>query len=103
MGDSMLCKAFERKSELDRVYNEQRICKAKDLFRRVGFAIAVAAALATTAPAARAASNYVPPIVATANTTLYASGTSISPGRVAVDKSGNVFYMVNGGTTSTLM
>ena len=50
-----------------------------------------------------ALSNYVPPIVTTASTTLYTSATSIAPGRVAVDAAGDSFYMVNGGTTSTLM
>ncbi len=60
------------------------------------------AAFLLTASAA-CASNYVPPIVATSNTTLLSSATSISPGRVGVDRAGNVYYIVNGGTSSTLM
>jgi len=56
------------------------------------------------ATVASAAASYVPPIVTTATTTLFSNGsTNIAPGRVAVDKAGNTFYMVNGGTTSTLM
>jgi sugar lactone lactonase YvrE len=104
MGDIMLCKALELNSKRGRTHNEPRICEAKSLRRRIlGYGIAVAAALAMTAPAARAASNYVPPIVTTANTTLYSSSTSISPGRVAVDKAGNVFYLATGGASATLM
>jgi sugar lactone lactonase YvrE len=48
--------------------------------------------------------SYVPPAVTTAPTTLF-SGSSDSngnPGRVAVDKAGNVYFIVN-GSSSTLM
>jgi sugar lactone lactonase YvrE len=71
--------------------------------RNAALGLAVAGLFAAAAPRAQAASNYVPPIVSTATTTLYASSSAIGPGRVGVDKAGNVFYMVNGGTTSTLM
>ena len=72
--------------------------------KRFKAALSLAAAtLFVAATPAHAVSNYVPPIVTTATTTLYASATAISPGRVAVDKAGNVFYMVNGGSSSTLM
>ncbi|WP_185827377.1 chitobiase/beta-hexosaminidase C-terminal domain-containing protein [Edaphobacter aggregans] len=40
------------------------------------------------------AQSYVPAVVSTASTTLYSNGsTSMGPGRVAVDKAGNVFYI----------
>jgi hypothetical protein len=63
----------------------------------------VLAALGSTAASTLTAQSYVPPIESTASTTLYTSPAVISPGRVAVDKAGNVFYMLNGGSTSTLM
>lgn len=57
----------------------------------VTFALAVAGCVSRSA---LAASNYVPPAVATATSSLYSNGsTSMSPGRVAVDKAGNVFYI----------
>jgi sugar lactone lactonase YvrE len=46
--------------------------------------------------------SYIPPIVPTAAITLYTSSAVISPGRVAVDKAGNVFYVAV-GSGSTLM
>ena len=48
------------------------------------------------------AQSYVPPIVSTASTTLYTSSSVVSPGRVAVDRAGNVYYIA-AGSTSTLM
>ncbi|SNT10324.1 Chitobiase/beta-hexosaminidase C-terminal domain-containing protein [Granulicella rosea] len=47
---------------------------------------------------------YIPTAVTTATTTLYSAGsTSIAPGRVGVDKLGNVFYVNHtSGTSSTL-
>ena len=46
---------------------------------------------------------YIPTAVPTATSTLFASGKSISPGRVGVDKSGNVFYIGHvTGAASTL-
>ncbi len=59
-------------------------------------------AFVMSTPSARAVSSYVPPVVTTANVTLYSSSTSITPGRVAIDKAGNVFYVAN-GSSSTLM
>jgi hypothetical protein len=46
---------------------------------------------------------YIPTATPTATSTLFASGSSISPGRVAVDKAGNVFYIAHvSGASSTL-
>jgi hypothetical protein len=49
-------------------------------------------------------SPYIPNAVPTATTTLYTAGTTvISPGRVGVDRAGNVFYIGHvSGSTSTL-
>jgi len=48
-------------------------------------------------------SAYIPVAVPTATTTLYTAGaTVISPGRVGVDRAGNVFYIGHSGTTGTL-
>jgi hypothetical protein len=73
----------------------------KSLFKPA--AALVLAALGSIAASTLTAQSYVPPIESTASTTLYTSSAVISPGRVAVDKAGNVFYMVTGGSTSTLM
>jgi hypothetical protein len=59
--------------------------------------------LCLCATVASAQSIYVPPVAITATTTLFAQ-SSISPGRVAVDKAGNVFFQnesnaQNGPTT----
>jgi sugar lactone lactonase YvrE len=100
----MLCRTFERKTGSESTLAGDPRPVAKGISRFVaGCSAAAAAILVASGPAARAASNYVPPIVTTASTTLYSSATSIAPGRVAVDRAGNTFYMVNGGTTSTLM
>ena len=61
--------------------------------------LAVAACL--SAPAIQAQS-YVPAIVPTASTTLYTSSAAVSPGRVAVDRAGNVYFIAT-GSSSTLM
>jgi sugar lactone lactonase YvrE len=91
----MICKAIGRKTALGRSRNEKPEYSAKCTRRStVGFCIALVAALAIAAPPALALSNYVPPIVTTANTTLFSnSSAAISPGQVAVDKAGNVFYV----------
>jgi sugar lactone lactonase YvrE len=62
----------------------------------------VAAALSLSASAVLAQS-YVPAIVPTASTTLYTSAAVISPGRVAVDRAGNVYMVAVVGSSSTLM
>ena len=61
------------------------------------------AALTCLGTADAMAQSYVPPIVATGSTTLYSSATVITPGRVAADKAGNVFYVATGSTSSSLM
>ena len=58
------------------------------------FLLALPAAMAQT---------YVPAIVPTASTTLYTSSAVISPGRVAVDRAGNVYFVAVVGSSSTLM
>ena len=57
-----------------------------------------------TVVASAAPSYFIPTAVPTATSTLFTNGsTSISPGRVGVDKAGNVFYIGHvSGTTSTL-
>jgi sugar lactone lactonase YvrE len=67
------------------------------------YTVAAAAITVLTAAPAHALSNYVPPVVTTASTTLYSSSTAFGLNRISVDKAGNVFYMVTGGSTSTLM
>jgi Chitobiase/beta-hexosaminidase C-terminal domain/NHL repeat len=37
--------------------------------------------------------SYIPPFVSAATTTLFSGASSLSPGQVAVDKAGNVFYI----------
>ena len=49
------------------------------------------------------AQSYVPAIVPTASTTFYTSSALISPGRVAVDRAGNVYMIALVGSSSTLM
>ena len=49
------------------------------------------------------AQSYVPVIVPTASTTVYTSSAAVSPGRVAVDKAGNVYFIAVVGSSSTLM
>ncbi len=56
-------------------------------------ALVLAAVAAIIVPSLNAQS-YVPPVVTTASTTLFSNGsTSMGPGRVGVDKAGNVFYI----------
>ena len=62
---------------------------------------AIGASICLSATAA-VGQSYIPPIVPTAAITLYTSSAVISPGRVAVDKAGNVFYVAV-GSGSTLM
>ena len=46
---------------------------------------------------------YIPTAVSTATSTIYAGGSSLAPGRVAVDKNGNVFFIGHvSGAASTL-
>lgn len=65
-----------------------------------GIVLAIVAFLIGAAGAS--GQSYIPPIVPTASTTLYTSSSVISPGRVAVDRAGNVFYVAT-GSSSTLM
>jgi hypothetical protein len=71
--------------------------------RRKRLATGCLAALLGLSASAVLAQNYVPAIVPTASTTLYTSSAVISPGRVAVDKTGNVFFIAVVGSSSTLM
>jgi hypothetical protein len=48
---------------------------------------------ACIAPSVLRAQSYVPPIVTSATTTLYTGSGSISPGQVAIDRAGNIFYI----------
>ena len=48
-------------------------------------------------------SSYIPTAVPTATTTLYTASGTISPGRIAVDKAGDAFYIAHtSGAASTL-
>jgi sugar lactone lactonase YvrE len=63
--------------------------------------LAMAAGILTAGilPSKAVAQSYIPPVVTTATTTLYTSGsTSISPGQVAVDKAGNVYFVNHTGS-----
>jgi sugar lactone lactonase YvrE len=109
MEGSVLCNGFERRSGLHRFINE-RLCIFGNTpwshqTKRISALLLLIAIAAVIVPSLSAQTYvpYQPPIVTTASTTLYSSSASISPGRVAVDKAGNVFYLVTGGTTSTLM
>ena len=51
-------------------------------------------ALSAPAPLLAQTTSYIPPIATSVSTTLFSSGTTaISPGRVAVDKAGNTFFI----------
>ncbi|HEY4357697.1 MAG TPA: chitobiase/beta-hexosaminidase C-terminal domain-containing protein, partial [Acidobacteriaceae bacterium] len=65
-------------------------------------ALVTAAALAAPASAqSYPYSSYIPTAVPTATTTLYSAGaTAIAPGRVGVDKAGNVFYVTHSGSAA---
>jgi hypothetical protein len=58
----------------------------------------------TGVAAAAIPSYYIPTAVPTSTSTLYAGASGLNPGRVSVDKAGNVFYIghVSGASTSTL-
>lgn len=76
--------------------------------RAVGLLQVGAAALAALLAGQAAAQNnpysaYIPTAVVTATTTLYSGSATIAPGRVGVDKAGNVFYIGHpSGSTGTL-
>lgn len=108
MEGSVLCNGFERRSGLRRFINEKlgifgNTPWSHQLKRISAPLLAAVTAVIVPSLSAQTYVPYQPPIVTTASTTLYSSSSSISPGRVAVDKAGNVFYLVTGGTTSTLM
>ena len=64
---------------------------------------AMAPASAQTNTQTHPFSFYIPTGVPTATSTMFSSGTSISPGRIGVDKSGNVYYISHvSGASSTL-
>ena len=75
------------------------LCHAQRVRRNRG-SMRFAVAILATCSSALFAQSYVPPIVTTAATTLYTGTASISPGQVAIDKAGNVFYVDH--TSSTL-
>jgi len=64
---------------------------------------AMAPAAAQTNTQAHPFSFYIPTGIPTATSTMFSSGASISPGRIGVDKSGNVYYISHvSGAASTL-
>jgi len=71
--------------------------------RHTGPTLLVAAAFAGLCAPAVLAQTYVPVAVPTASTTLYTSSAVVSPGRVGVDRAGNVFFVAVGSSSSTLM
>ena len=98
----MFCKTIGWKTVLGRSCKEKPGYLAKCASHStIAFCIALVATLAIAASPACALSNYVPPIVTTANTTLFSSSAAISPGQVAVDKAGNVFYVSHNSLSST--
>lgn len=65
--------------------------------------VMILSSLSTTASAQNPYSPYIPTAVPTATTTLYTAPASVSPGRIGVDKAGNVFYVAHTtGVSSTL-
>ncbi len=74
--------------------------------RAVGVAQVWAIAIATLAMPAAAQNNpyspYIPTAVPTATTTLYTGSAPITPGRVGVDRAGNVFYIGHTSSSGTL-
>ena len=96
MEGSVLCNGFERRSGLRRIINETLSIFGNTPWshqtKRISTLMLVVLA-AVVAPGLSAQS-YVPEVVSTASTTLFSNGTtSMGPGRVAVDKAGNVFYI----------
>ena len=66
-------------------------------------AMAFAALLAGPAAAQSTPySSYIPTAVPTATTTLYTGSATIAPGRVGVDRAGNVFYIGHTSSSTTL-
>ena len=61
------------------------------LVRAFGWASAAFTSAGMAAPAQ--AQSFIPPVVATAQTTLLSGASSANPGQVAVDKAGNVFFI----------
>lgn len=106
MEGSVLCNVLERRSGLRRFINERLSIFGNTPWshqpNRIS-ALLLLVALAAVIVPCLSAQSYVPAIVSTASTTLYSSSASISPGRVSVDKAGNTFFIVTGGSTSTLM
>ncbi len=65
--------------------------------------LVMGAVLVASATAQNPYSPYIPTAVPTATTTLYKGSSSIAPGRVGVDKAGNVFYVGHAsGASGTL-
>jgi hypothetical protein len=77
---------------------KHRLPRAKHVWMRALLPLAI-----VLSPAAVSAQSYIPAIVPTASATLYASSAVVSPGRVAVDKAGNVFFIAVGSSSSSLM
>ena len=68
--------------------------KSRTVSRAKAAIVAIAGMLAASATAqTNPYSAYIPTAVPTATTTLYTGSASIVPGRVGVDKAGNVFYV----------
>ena len=92
---------------MNRNFSERKLSDIKSRVERwtraaaiISFAIFTGSVAAQTNPF----SPYIPNAVPTATTTLYSAGsTVISPGRVGVDRAGNVFYIGHAtGSTGTL-
>ena len=84
-----------------------KVCGILPRMRVLARALAIAAITAIVggalSHAAASYSYYIPTAIPTATTTLYSGSASITPGRIGVDKLGNVFYIGHaGGSTSTL-
>jgi sugar lactone lactonase YvrE len=84
-----------------------KACGTLPRLRALARALAIAALAAivggSLAHAATPYSYYIPTAIPTATSTLYTGSASITPGRIGVDKLGNVFYIGHAsGSTSTL-
>ena len=96
MEGSVLCNGFERRNGLRRLINETLSIFGNTPWSRQTKRIStlLLVVLAAVVAPCLSAQSYVPAVVSTASTTLFSNGpTSIGPGRVAVDKAGNVFYI----------
>jgi len=91
---------------MNRNLSTSKLMDIESQIRRCTKAAAIISVAAFTGVAAaqnNPYSPYIPVAVPTATTTVYTAGTTVlSPGRVGVDRAGNVFYIGHNGTTGTL-